>query len=654
MQRRIIGLMLAGLLPWTAGVAADLPLPAIEDLFADFAYKQMRMSPDGRYLAAMTPLEGRDGLVVVDWSTHQMTGAMRFSGNEIVLSYEWVKDDKLVIFNGETNGWRDTPVSYGELFVANPDGSDFKPIYGYRAGEKQIGSLVKKGTATYGWGSLVSNLPSDPYDILIASYPWSGSTESSWPTVYRVDTRTAVLRKVLRAPLTNAEFLSTRDGDIRFAIGTDQDEVTRIFEYLPGTSEWQPIALNSVTGYQFLPEGMTADAKTAYYLSDKEGKQLALYALDLQTRKDSLLYRHETESIEAVYLDPHTGEALWVVLGSDQSIAYLQPEHPLSQVRRMLAKTFKDQRVDFVDVTRDYKTVLVAIDSDRNPGAWYLVDVASKKAEFLEAANKRLKREQLLPVQEVSLTARDGLSLQGFYTRPRGGADKPPMVLLVHGGPHARDDWEFNPEVQLLASRGYAVLQVNFRGSTGHGRAFEVAGRGEWGRKMQDDLTDATRWAIDQGLADPQRICIMGTSYGGYAALMGVVREPELYRCAIDIAGVSDMETFFKEGDIEDMLSGKAYLRSSIGTDAAQWQERSPARQAQAIRAAVLIAHGGEDQRVPIKHAKLMEKALKKAGKPVETLYIDSEGHGFFKPEHRVQLYQLVLEFLGRQIPAPT
>jgi len=377
MPRQFIALI-AALLPWTVGLAADSSLPKVEDLFADFAYKQVRMSPNARYLAAMVPIEGRDGLAVVDWSTRKLAGALRFSGNEIVISYEWMKDLKLLVLNGETNGWRDTPVTYGELFAANADGSDFKAIYGYRTGEQQTGSLVKRGTATYGRGELISDLPSDPYNILIASYPWDGGLNTSWPTVYRLDIRTSVQRRMLRAPIANAEFLATREGDVRFAIGTDRDNNLRIFEFLPDGKGWRPIGLNSVEGYEFLPLGMTADGKTAYYLSDKGATNLALYALDLQNREDSLRYRHETQSVDDVYRDPHTGEALWVVLGSDRSIAFLKPDHPVSQVRRMLDTTFRNQRIAIVDVSRDYSTVLVSIASDRNPGAWYLVNVASK------------------------------------------------------------------------------------------------------------------------------------------------------------------------------------------------------------------------------------------------------------------------------------
>lgn len=653
MRRRICALVLAGLLPWTAAPAADTALPRIEDLFADYKYTRVRMSPNGRYLAVLMPIEGRDGLAVLDWSERKVAGAMRFAGNEVVTSYRWVKDNKLLIYNGEVFGWRDLPANYGELFIANADGSDFKPIYGYRVGGQQTGSRIPKASSTYGWGAFVSDLPAEPDHILIASYPWFNSPGTSTPTAYRVDLRTAVLSKVLKAPLTNAAFLATRDGEIRFATGVDQNDNERIYEYLADSSEWQAIAMNSVTGFQFLPLGMTADAGKAYFLSDKGGKHLALYAFDLRTRDESMLYRDEAESVYDIYADPHSGEALWAMVGPERDTVYLQPDHPISQVRRMLDKTFKGQLLEIVDVTRDYKTMLVATSSDVDPGAWYFVDMASRKAEFLIAATDRIDPERMLPVSRVSLAARDGLVLQGYYTRPAGKVDKPPMVLLVHGGPHSRDEREFNPEVQLLASRGYAVLQVNFRGSTGHGREFEVAGRGEWGRKMQDDLTDATRWAIQEGLADPERICIMGGSYGGYAALMGLVREPDLYRCAIAFAAVSDLETMFKEGDVEDMLFGKAYLRSAIGDDKRQWDERSPSRQAAAIRAPVLLVHGGEDQRVPIKHAKLMEKALKNAGRPVETLYIDTEGHGFFKPEHRVRQYQKVLDFLGRHNPVP-
>lgn len=226
------------------------------------------------------------------------------------------------------------------------------------------------------------------------------------------------------------------------------------------------------------------------------------------------------------------------------------------------------------------------------------------------------------------------------------------MVVMVHGGPHGiRDFWGFNTQVQLLASRGYHVLNVNFRGSGGYGRSYMRKGFGEWGALMQDDVTDATRWAIDTGIADPDRICIFGASYGAYSALMGVAREPELYRCAIGAAGIYDLSILDSSGDIRQGRGGLAFLRQVMrGTQ--DDPERSPVNLADRIKAPVLLMHGGGDRRAPMEHARRMRAALKEAGNPAEWLYDIRQGHGAAGNEPRREMYQRVLDFLAENTEA--
>lgn len=227
------------------------------------------------------------------------------------------------------------------------------------------------------------------------------------------------------------------------------------------------------------------------------------------------------------------------------------------------------------------------------------------------------------------------------------------MVVLPHGGPHGiRDWWEFDPEVQLLANRGYTVLQVNFRGSGGYGTDFERAGYGEWGAKMQDDLTDATRWAIEQKIAPADRICIYGASYGGFAALMGAAREPDLYRCAIGYSGVYDLELLHESGD-PDVPADVAYLDRALGTDAAKRRAQSPVYNAQSIKAPVLLIHGSADRTAELEHAKRMRAALENNRKKVEWLALRGEGHGAYDEDTRREVYERILQFLDANLRTP-
>jgi dipeptidyl aminopeptidase/acylaminoacyl peptidase len=288
--------------------------------------------------------------------------------------------------------------------------------------------------------------------------------------------------------------------------------------------------------------------------------------------------------------------------------------------------------------------------SDRNPGDYYLFNLKAKNASMLISQRDWINPERMATTRGFHFTARDGLRIDGLLTLPPGSDGKNlPMVVNPHGGPFGiQDVWGYSGEVQLLANAGYAVLQVNYRGSGGFGEAFEHAGYKQWGRAMQDDLTDATRWAIQQGIADSKRICIYGASYGGYASLEGVAKEPDLYRCAVGYVGVYDMPMMYHDGDIPERLFGRNFLKETLGED--KLEEISPDMHADRIKAPVLLTAGGADERAPIEQSKRMEQALRNAGKPVETLYYPEEAHGFYKMEHRQELYTRLLAFLRANI----
>ena len=230
-----------------------------------------------------------------------------------------------------------------------------------------------------------------------------------------------------------------------------------------------------------------------------------------------------------------------------------------------------------------------------------------------------------------------------------------PMIVFVHGGPHGPyDRYDFDPEVQLFASRGYAVLQVNFRGSGGRGLEFEHSGFGKWGREMQNDITDAVKWSIAAGLADRNRICIYGASYGAYAALSGVYREPDMFKCAIGMSGVYDLPLMFEKGDIKDLDRGVQYLKEAVGTDENDMRARSPVYNADKIKAAVMLIHGRDDERAPFEHALRMRGALQKAGKQPEWISEGREGHGIFNQASRADVYEKMLAFFAKHLgPAP-
>lgn len=302
--------------------------------------------------------------------------------------------------------------------------------------------------------------------------------------------------------------------------------------------------------------------------------------------------------------------------------------------------------------------LLVGAFSDVDPGHYYLLDVSKKQIEDVLAPQPWIDPSQMSPMQVYHYVARDGLDIPAYLTLPKGRPAKDlPLVALIHGGPYARDEWGYNPEVQFLANRGYAVLQPEFRGSIGFGWKLFTGGWKTWGLAMQDDITDGIESLAKQGIIDKKRICIMGASYGGYATMMGLVKDPDLYRCGINYVGVTDIKLMYDVtwSDFSDSPWQRYGMHELIGDpqkDSAQLDATSPIKQAAKIKAPVLMAYGSEDRRVPVIHGQKMRDALEKNKVPVEWMVMSGEAHGWLKEESNYQFYGAVERFLDKYNPA--
>jgi dipeptidyl aminopeptidase/acylaminoacyl peptidase len=313
--------------------------------------------------------------------------------------------------------------------------------------------------------------------------------------------------------------------------------------------------------------------------------------------------------------------------------------------------------VTLTSVSNDERRAIFLVSSSDDPGTYFLFDSEKNTFEELAKLMPWLERPKLGRAKPITLKARDGLELHGYLTLPAAGPQRGlPLVLMPHGGPRGRDFGTFDPLVQLMASRGYGVLQVNFRGSVGYGLAFDKAGWREWGGKMQDDLTDAVRWSVSQGIADPSRICVFGASYGGYAAMMGLAATPELFRCGVDYVGVTDINLLLRTIP-RAWETARAELNLQIGDPKADKDllaARSPVNLAQNIRVPVLMAYGKRDPRVVFQHATRFEDALQRAKVPYELIVKTNEGHGYAKFENQVEFGTRLVEFLGKYIGPAT
>ena len=401
------------------------------------------------------------------------------------------------------------------------------------------------------------------------------------------------------------------------------------------------------------PLGFSAGDTLAYLQTEQPGGPDAVVSFDPATGERTQVFRDDdTDPMRVIRGARDVPIGVLLPDGRTRSV-FFDPESEEARLVRSLEQAFEESTVRVTSRTSDGGMLLVEVDNDRNPGDFYLYDTKAKQARYMISRRDWLDPAAMAEMRPVTLKARDGLPLHGYLTVPKGSDGKGlPLVVMPHGGPYGiADVWGFDAQVQMLAAAGYGVLQVNFRGSAFRGRDFAAAGARQWGRAMQDDITDATRWAVQQGIADAERICIFGGSYGGYAALMGVAREPTLYQCAVGYIGVYDLPLMYGQGDVRDERTGMAFLRDWVGARDGL-ASVSPVHLADRIQVPVFLAAGGEDERAPIEHSRRMERALRQAGVPVETLYYDTEGHGFYVDAHRVEFNERLLAFLSRHIGA--
>jgi dipeptidyl aminopeptidase/acylaminoacyl peptidase len=522
-------------------------------------------------------------------------------------------------------------------------------LIGQRVGGMQTGSRIPRKTAERVAAYLIDDLPQDDENVLIGVMSFTADPTTQ---VERMDVRSGRRQLVARVPVRNARVVTDNRGVVRFASGYGSDYIEQLHYREGGDKPWTLVNDERVSGRIELPLGFSADDKTAYLQIEHESGPDSIVAMDVASGKRTQVVRDDDTDPDEVLYRPGTKVPVGVILQDGKPrMEFFDPASADARLYRSLQAAFGDVFPRITSSTADGSLNLVGTYSDRNPGDFYLFDAKAKKAEHVISRRDWIDPATMAAVQPVSFKARDGLTVKGYLTLPPGSDGKRlPMVVMPHGGPFGvYDQWRFEDDSQILAGAGYAVLQVNYRGSGNYGRAFRTAGARQWGGAMQDDLTDATRWAIAQGHADAGRICIYGASYGGYAALMGVAKEPGLYRCAAGYVGVYDLPTMHTHGDIQQRGSGETYLRRWIGERDAL-AAVSPNRMADKIKVPVFLAAGGEDQRAPIEHSEMMERALKKAGVPVETLYYPSEGHGFYVEAHRKAFYERLLGFLGRHL----
>ncbi|MGE4072611.1 MAG: prolyl oligopeptidase family serine peptidase [Lysobacterales bacterium] len=632
-------ILLTALLATSSVVLAETPAEIpLKDFWRHSEFEQIRISPDGKYLAATVPDEDTRALVIFTRKDRKITGVARFTDKRQVGGFTWVNNERVAFTMSDRQGRLVRPLQRGELLFMRADGKE-KAAYAGGRRSTQLTTTLRDG-GDY---------------VIVTDYLWSGREDEFDTVLYKVNAKTGKGQKLAFSPVPNASLVVTADGEARVALGQLGYHKSEVHYYDADDKSWRKIWSEEEPGFTMTPWVMHGDGQRFYAtMSEKTGPD-GLYLVDPDGKRE-LVARDEVSDPASVIMSLDDKDVLGVVFNSTvPKIQWLLPDHPDALILKALHKSFPDQWVSFSNATDDGNLIVFTARSDRNPGEFFLFDRKAGKATYLASVRQWMDPEQLSTMKDIEFKTRDGLTIHGWLTLPKGSDGKNlPLIINPHGGPHGPyDEWGFNPEVQLFASRGYAVLQPNFRGSGGFGKHFTEIGYRQWGGTMQDDVTDATQWAIEQGIADPKRICIYGASYGAYAALMGVAKEPDLYQCAIGFVGVYDLKTMFKRGDIQERDSGVDFMEEVLGTSDSDLNARSPSRLAERIKVPVVLVAGAEDRRAPPVQSEVMAEGLKNAGKEklIEEFYVQKgEAHGFYRVENNEKLYSKMLAFFDRHI----
>jgi dipeptidyl aminopeptidase/acylaminoacyl peptidase len=439
---------------------------------------------------------------------------------------------------------------------------------------------------------------------------------------------------------------------VRGAVAMTPDGYTELLIREDEDGTWESVLVwgdedNMASG----PLGFTKDGGSMYMVDSRNANAGRLVRLDLETKELEVIAEDEMYDVSDIMLNPDTYEIEAVSFTKERIEWTVLDDAVRADFEAISA--IDEGEFSVTSYNNDYDTWTVAFVKDDGPISFYLYDRGTKQAEFLFVHRPELTDYALAPMEPISFEARDGLTIHGYITYPPGlGRRNLPLVLNVHGGPWARDNWGYNPEAQWLANRGYVCLQVNFRGSTGYGKEFVNAGDKEWGRNMQYDLVDAVNWAIDQGIADPSKVCIYGASYGGYAALAGATFTPDLFCCAVPMMGPSNLKTFLETiPPYWTTMVEMMYKRvGDPRTEEEMLRERSPLFKVDSVKIPMLIAQGANDPRVVQAESDQFVEAMRENGLEVDYIVFEDEGHGFAKPENRLRFYGDAEVFLARHM----
>jgi dipeptidyl aminopeptidase/acylaminoacyl peptidase len=654
LARAVAAATLALLFTGTPALAQDAKVIDAFTRLPNFTHGEI--SPDGQYVAFTVPLEDSGVVAVFRRSDLKQVGAFNLGDKQFVGNMVWVNPQRLVMSVAKRDGFLNTPYFTGELAAMDFDGTDQRFLTGQRTQTQQVGSHITVNSNEEVFADLIERFPGKDDSMLVSNTP--AALDVATTIIRRMDADTGKLVQQTVAPIPYADVLGDNAGQARFAEGWTRSAVHQLHYRTGEDGDWTLVNDEAASGVRMWALGFDA-AQTVAYLKreNKTGPaSIVAYSLadgtmtevvrDARFDPTEVLYGRDDRTVLAVGF--HEPKLRW---------HFIDTTSPDAMAMRALVKAFPDHEIYPDSMSADGSTVLVYALNDRDSGAYYVYDTAKKSVAELIVAQSWLDPAGMAPVRTLEVKARDGRALQALLTLPKSpaGGAKPPLVVLPHGGPYGEmDGWSFDGETQLLAAHGFAVLRVNFRGSGGYGRDFELAGYQQLGGAMQDDITDATRAAIADGHVDGNRVCIYGEGVGAYAAMMGPAREPGLYKCAAGYVGVYDLVELSKGDNKTRLQMQKKWTVQVLGTDEARLKATSPTLLAAQIKVPVFLAGGGRDETFDHhRHSVPMRNALTAAGNAPKWLYFPGEGHGYANIEHQRQYYRELIAFLNENFGLP-
>lgn len=643
------GMLLALVLPMGSACAAvDLAQFIRKDDFND-----IKISPTGKYYAATVPLEDKTALVIFTRDGNKSVGTFMPGRNAHVSEFDWVNDERVLISVAEKYGMLDQPQLTGEIYAINADGGGAELLVGYRVQDNGLGTRIQPKRAERVAAFMTDTLVANDRYAVVSVWP---EGDDPFTRADKLDVYSGRRNTLALAPVRRALFTTDNTGEVRFARGAGTDNASKLYHRQAKGTEWQLINDQVGTGRVEIPLGFSADNRLAYLQihGDGAGTDKIVSWDPVSNERKTLLRDMGADPLTIIQQNGTSVPVGTQVMDARYRNMFFDDASPEARQHRSLEAAFPGQAIRITSSTRDGSLQLVQVWSGNNPGDFYLYEPAIKKVGHVVSAGSWIDPDKAALVEPFSFAARDGLRIGGYLTVPRGVTGARPLVVMPHGGPFSIfDQWRYDKDAQMLAAAGYSVMQVNYRGSGNQGSAFQRAGARQWGGTMQDDLTDATRWAVAQGHADASKICIYGASYGAYAALMGVAKEPSLYRCAAGYVGVYDLPMMQREDGRKRRSLGN-WSKDWVGEDQVALAAASPNRLAGQIKVPVFLAAGGEDEIAPVEHTRMMEAALQKAGVPVQSLYYATEGHGFYTEPHQREYYSRLLAFLAEHLHGET